>query len=89
MSLISTLEADAAKVLHFLSGAETEIQKVGPTVIAGLGTILGAVSTAITDGEGAAAAGGLNIALDVQTAADVKAVWPDLVKFAESLGVKL
>jgi len=30
----------------------------------------------------------LNIVLDIQTAQDLKTVWPDLKSFLESLGVK-
>jgi hypothetical protein len=37
----------------------------------------------------AGTAGGLNISLDEQTVADLKAVWPDFVAFLTTLGVKL
>jgi hypothetical protein len=36
-----------------------------------------------------AAANPLNIALDIQTAHDLKAVWPDVKTFLTTLGVKL
>lgn len=89
MSVISVIEADAEKVLSFLNGAEKKVSAVGPNVIAGLGVILGKFAAVAADASGDAAAGGLNIALDVQTVTDIKAVWPALVQFAASIGIKL
>lgn len=89
MSILSTIEADAEKVLGFLTKADTGITKVAPTVVAGLGTILGAVATTIASGEAAAASSGVNITLDVATFTNVKAVWSDIEAFAKELGIKL
>lgn len=89
MSVISVIEADAEKVLTFLTGAEEKVTTVGPKVVAGLGTILGAVGAAIETGTQAAEADGLNIALDVTTFNNLKAVWSDIVAYASALGIKL
>jgi hypothetical protein len=88
MSIVTVVlkdtEVAAEKVLSFL--AKTE--KAEPQVIAALGVLLGAVGTAVTSVQGAAAAP-LNVQLDQATFADIKAVWPDVKAFAATLGIKL
>lgn len=86
---LKDLEADAAKVLNFFTQAQNKTASAGPSVVAGLGTVLGAVSKAIEDGSSAAGSGGINIALDTETIADVKQVWPAIKAFVADLGIKL
>jgi hypothetical protein len=82
------IEVAAEDVLHFIAGADKALA-LTPAVVAGLGTILGAVSTAVTASESAAQGSGLNIALDQAAWTDIKAIWPDIVAFAKSIGIKL
>jgi hypothetical protein len=56
-------------------------------VVAALATLAAAVEKPLVDVSGVIV-NPLNIALDVQTANDLKAVWPDVQKFLGSLGVK-
>jgi len=89
MSLIKTLEADAAKVLHFLIGAEQKIATVEPKVVAALGVLAGGVETALTDAA-AVAANPTSIVLNLGTdITDFKAVWPEVKAFLETLGIKV
>jgi hypothetical protein len=57
--------------------------------VSGLGTLLGAVATAIADSGTAAGSSGLNIALDAVAAKDFIAVWGDVKTLAGELGIKL
>ena len=72
------IEIGAEDALHWLSEA-TKVLNASPKVIAALGVLLGAISTAVTDGVAAAGASGLNIQLDEKVLADIKAVWPEIV----------
>ncbi len=56
--------------------------------MAALGTLIGAVEKPLVDIEGAAQ-NPLNIALDIQTANDLKATLPALRQYLATLGVKL
>jgi hypothetical protein len=56
-------------------------------VIAALATLVGAAEKPLAELAGAAA-DPLNIPLDIETAGDLKAVWPDVKAFLGSLGVK-
>ena len=58
MNVEKGVEVAADDVLKFLTKAEKVTATAGPQVVAGLGTLLGAVGTAIASGEAAAAAGG-------------------------------
>ena len=78
----------AEDVLKFIGVAQKEIT-VAPAAAAALGTVLGAVSTAIADASRAASASGLNILLDEQTVVALKAVWPDVEAFLKTIGVTL
>lgn len=89
MNVEKGLEVSASDVLKFLTKAETVTATAGPMVIAGLGTLLGAVGTAISTGQAAAAAGGVSVTLDAQTVTAVKSVWTDIEAFAKSLGIKI
>ncbi len=80
-------EIAAEDALKWLSGANKAIQAT-PAVIAALATLIGAVQKPLSELAGAAA-NPLNIPLDIQTVADLKAVWPDLQAFLKALGIKL
>jgi hypothetical protein len=82
------IEVGAEDLLKFITGAQSEL-KAAPQVVAALGTLLGAFSTAVASTSSAAEASGLNVVLDEQAAANIKAVWPALVAFAATLGIKL
>jgi len=56
-------------------------------VIAALATLIGACEKPLAELAGAAS-NPLNIALDIQTANDLKAVWPEVLVFLRTLGVK-
>jgi hypothetical protein len=91
-NILITIEKDvqvgASDLLKFITGANKQLG-AAPQVVAALGVVLGAVSTAVTTGEGAVAASGLNIALDEAELTAIKAVWPDVVAFLATLGVKV
>jgi len=82
--VLGGIEVAAEKVLNFVAKA----QKASPSAIAALAVILGAVAKVATDVQGVATAP-LNITLDQSALADIKAVWPDLVAFGATLGIKL
>lgn len=81
------IEIAAEDALKWLSGANKAMQAT-PAVIAALATLIGAVQKPLSELAGAAA-NPLNIPLDVQTVADLKAVWPQLQAFLKTLGIKL
>ena len=81
------IEIAAEDALKWLTGANKALT-AAPQVIAALATLVGAVEKPIAELAGAAA-NPLNIALDIQTARDLEAVWPDVKKFLATLGVKL
>lgn len=80
------IEIGAEDALKWLTGANKTLQ-AAPAVIAALATLIGAVEKPLSELAGAAA-NPLNIPLDVQTVADLKAVWPDVKAFLTTLGVK-
>lgn len=81
------IEIAAQDALKWLTGANKAL-KAAPQVVAALATLFGAIEKPISELAGAAS-NPLNIALDIQTAEDLKAVWPDLKAFLATLGVKL
>ena len=85
---VEVVASDALKVLTGFKTKLTTLEGAEPAVVAALGTLLGATGTAIADVE-AAAATPLNIVLDQATLAALKTVWPDVVKFVATLGIKL
>jgi hypothetical protein len=80
------IEIGAEDALKWLTGANKALN-AAPTVVAALATLVSAVEKPIADLAGDVA-NPLNIALDVQTVTDLKAVWPDVKKFLVTLGVK-
>ncbi|HET7104490.1 MAG TPA: hypothetical protein VFI20_10430 [Terracidiphilus sp.] len=81
------IEIAAEDALKWLTGAHKTLN-AAPEVIAALATLLGAVEKPLAELAGAAA-NPLNIALDVQTATDLKAVWPQVKSFLKTLGIQL
>lgn len=89
MSVLTTIEADASKVLKWITGEASKVESAGPAVLAGLGTLAGAVEKALADTAGAAANPAsllLTLGTDVS---DFKAVWPDIKAFLATLGIKV
>jgi len=85
--IVKDVEVEAGKLLNFVAKA----QKATPAAVAGLATILGGVGKAIGDVQSAAAnpTQVLSISFDQQTAADLKAVWPDVKAAVADLGIKV
>jgi hypothetical protein len=89
MSVLGEFEADAGKVLRWLTNTEQKVQAAGPKVLAALGVLGGAVETAISD-TSAAASNPTGLALNFgQDMTDFKAVWPDVKAFLLTLGIKV
>lgn len=86
VNLEKGIEIGAEDALKWLIGAKKSL-RAAPAVIAALATLIDAFEKPLTDLSGAAA-NPLNIALDVQTAVDLAAVWPEVKAFLTSLGVK-
>jgi hypothetical protein len=80
------IEIGAADALKWLGKAQTALS-AAPGVVAALATLATAVDKPLTELSGAVA-NPLNIALDIQTASDLKAVWPQVKTFLGTLGVK-
>jgi hypothetical protein len=80
------IEIAASDALKWF-GKANKVLTAAPSVVAALATLATAVEKPLMDLTGVAA-NPLNIVLDVQTASDLKAVWPDVTKFLETLGVK-
>jgi hypothetical protein len=86
VSIEKGIEIGAEDALKWLIGADKALH-AAPEVIAALATLVGAVEKPLSELAGAAA-NPLNIALDLQTVTDLKAVWPEVKAFLVSLGVK-
>lgn len=82
------VEVAAEDILKFVSGAKAVASKVEPDAVAGLGVLLGTVAKTLGDINGVVA-NPLNFTLDAVTIQDLKAVWPAIVQFAGSIGIKL
>jgi len=80
------IEIAAEDVLKWLGGANKAL-KAAPQVIAALATLIAAVEKPMAELAGVAS-NPLNIALDIQTAKDLKAVLPEVKAFLATLGVK-
>ena len=87
VSIEKGIEIAAEDALKWLTGAGKALA-VAPTVVAALGTLFGQLEKPLADVAGVAAAP-LNIALDIETVNDLKAVWPDIKQFLTTIGVKL
>ena len=81
------IEIGAEDALKWLTGTG-KILHAAPGVIAALAILVAAMEKPLAELAGAAA-NPLNIPLEIQTAADLKAVWPEVKQFVRSLGVKL
>ncbi|HWE87225.1 MAG TPA: hypothetical protein VG267_19925 [Terracidiphilus sp.] len=86
LSIEKGIEVGAEDALKWIAGAGRAV-KAAPAVIAALGTLVGALDKPLTE-LAAAAANPLNISLDIQTANDLKTVWPEVKQFLNTLGVK-
>ena len=80
------IEIGAEDALKWLTSADKSL-RAAPAVIAALATLIDLLDKPLTDLAGVAA-NPLSIPLDLQTAADLVAVWPELKAFVSSLGVK-
>jgi hypothetical protein len=87
VNLEKGIEIGAEDALKWLTGANKALH-AAPQVVAALATLIGAVEKPLTELAGAAA-NPLNIPLDIETATDLKAAWPDVLAFLASLGVKV
>jgi hypothetical protein len=80
------IEIGAEDALKWLGNAHSALN-AAPGVVAALATLATAVEKPLLELTGVVA-NPLNIVLDIQTAQDLKAVWPDVKTFLESLGIK-
>ena len=80
------IEIGAEDALKWLGKAHAAVS-AAPGVIAALATLISATEKPLMD-LSVVAANPLNIPLDIQTATDLKAVWPDVKSFLGTLGVK-
>ncbi len=80
------IEIAASDMLKWLGNAHGALN-AAPAVVAALATLVSAAERPLVELSGVIT-NPLNIALDIQTANDLKVVWPDVKKFLESLGVK-
>jgi hypothetical protein len=87
VSIEKGIEVGAEDVLKWLIGAGKALH-AAPAAIAALATLAAALEKPLAELVGAAA-NPLNIPLDIQTAHDLKAAWPEVIAFMKSLGVKL
>ena len=81
------IEIAAEDALRWLTGANKAL-KAAPQVVAALATLVGAVEKPLAE-LALAAENPLDIAVDIQTAKDLQAVWPEVKAFLATLGVKL
>jgi hypothetical protein len=86
VNIAKGIEIGAEDALKWLGKAQTALT-AAPGVVAALATLVAAVDKPLSELAGAAA-NPLNIPLDIQTAEDLKAVWPDVKAFLATLGVK-
>ena len=86
--IIQDIEVAGEKVLSWITKAEVKVSNSGPAVAA-LATLLGAVASSIESAGEAAAADGINFALDATSWNNIKSVWPDVKALAADLGIKI
>ena len=86
VSIDKGVEIGAEDALKWLTGADKSLH-AAPTVIAALATLVDALDQPLMD-LADAASNPLNIPLDIQTATDLAAAWPEVKTFLGSLGVK-
>ena len=80
------IEIGAEDALKWLTGAG-KVLHAAPGAIAALAILVAAMEKPLAELAGAIA-NPLNIPLDIETAADLKAAWPEVKQFLSSLGVK-
>ena len=76
----------AEDALRWLMGAE-RVLRAAPPVVAALATLVEALEKPLSELV-AVTENPLNIPLDIQTAKDLKAVWPEVKDFLVTMGVK-
>jgi hypothetical protein len=81
------IEIGAEDALKWLIGAGKALH-AAPAAVAALATLAAALEKPLAELAGAAA-NPLNVPLDIQTAHDLKAAWPEVKAFLKSLGVKM
>jgi len=81
------IEIAAEDALKWLAHAGKSTVHAAPSVVAALAVLACALEKPLAE-LGGAAANPLNIPLDVQTAADLRAAWPEMKAFLVALGVK-
>jgi len=86
VSIEKGIEIAAEDALKWLGKAHGALN-AAPAVIAALATLATTIEKPLVELSGAAS-NPLNIALDIQTAKDLKAVWPDVKSFLQTLGIK-
>lgn len=89
VSIGKDIEVAAGDLLKWVTTGATTAEKLGPGALAGLGVLAGAVEKALVDAATAASNPAtlvLNLGSDIE---DIKAVWPDLKAFLQTLGVKI
>ena len=87
VSIEKGIEIGAEDALKWLVGAGKALH-AAPAAIAALAAMAAALEKPIAELEEVAASP-LNIPLDIQTAKDLKAAWPEVIAFLKSLGVKM
>jgi hypothetical protein len=80
------IEISAEDALKWLTGVGRPL-KAAPKVVVALAVLVAALEKPLLDAE-VTATQPLNIPLDIQTAANLKAVWPEVKALLVSLGVK-
>ena len=86
VNLEKGIEIGAKDVLKWLRGADRALA-AAPVVIAALAILVESLEKPLSELAGAAA-NPLNIPLDIQTAKDLRAVWPEVKLFLGTMGVK-
>ena len=76
----------AEDVLRWITST-AKVLKATPAAIAALATLAGALEKPMTE-LAEVAANPMNIVLDIETAEDLRAAWPELKAFLTTLGVK-
>lgn len=85
VNLEKGIEIAGVDALRWLVGS-SKSPHAAPAVIAALATLAGALEKPLTELAGAAT-NPLNIPLDLETASDLKAVWPEVKAFLQTLGI--
>jgi hypothetical protein len=86
VSIEKGIEIGAEDALKWLTGAG-KVLHAAPAAITALAILAGAIEKPLSELAGAAS-NPLNIPLDIETAMDLKAAWPEVKTFLGSLGVK-